>query len=1656
MKGWLDKYGKELNANEGHSSAPDNWRGEGYSNVGRNYSPAWGGQFEEGGEIPKAQKGKRTPVYVNDPNDPRLKLYNDSASVFRASQSPWFYPGSNITTEADYRKKDKLDNEFPHWSFDEDQYKKDKKKKIFKDFNDYMYDVTLVDKGDRRATDAFNRNIGKDYEDLETPVETKLPDGRIKRIWGKYKGKLDDSHFDIYDPVTGSTSFYTNMHDGSAPNFMGLSNSNINPISHIYRALDKPQNAGEFHVSSEDSEYVNKVLKNKSKKKKDYTNYTYGTTDNEVYKEPVQPVIYNKKKYNPSDPRLKQLQESFDKFHGGIKGNSKGKSKEEPKQQEEPSLKKKVTKMEPIPFNGQSSTPQLRTIEQPNIELPAVQMGKYRTSYYDPEMKDWNERAFMTQKESDQFADEMSKRGYPGAYGNVTQRTQYQLGGNVYPVNYVPQAQDGITSKDGMLDNIYSKWPALKKLGDVSIKADESFTRDKTGVGDIEFFSPNTPQVTYSNGYVAQNPGAGGYGILYNPSTNDEQNVRLDMLHGMAEADPRYRRLRNRFERAVGHTNIKDEMNHWYNIDKEKGEAEDGREKWMDNYTDGQLRTLLYEGDRSKQNYSDEEANQLLSHPRVKRKFNKLNNYLQKGEFGGSIPGSVGFTYARTNSPAPSNGPYAKKTKASAQNGDKYSKNKEQVVDQLSNLPIYSPDQRYSEYQSNIQDWTSNVRKTPVEVNYNSPAQGSSYYGHGAPFYDSTFPYQGTIQLDDRQFDNVQTPDRVIGHELRHAAFDSDKFIPQWMGDALYNTARNPNEFEQGAHQNKLRERASMLVGTRQNALDELGLPANSKISEDQFNYWARQPLETALRTGRIPDQYNDVKETFSGARNASDVRNLINFENIPSKENGGMTYYQHGLDWKPKSISKNGGWLDKYIPEAQIGWHSELSDIPQKEQPQLKASNTPIVKDKNYGKKVDPYVGIIAKETAAKQAERNKDLAKKAAISAGIATVIVTGGAAAPYIAPALEAPLLGSIGTNAGLTSLTGNNLLVGLGGWNLANNLNNGTIANRFINAKDWKDYTTGTVETALDVAGALPMAGSAIKGIPSALSDLKNLKQEAIYNAIDPADYGAKQKILSAPKTFFKNILDPEGRAERIGKILDQGWGSNDVIRQGQNRLDSWRLGLGLDQKYGTFTRTPEGYYSINSMEPTPEKLVMLHNDIQAHNFQNSKSFYTGRNPLEILTERYGRITEPYLFNDPKYNPKNFDIEPWEQRRIVGKYADNPNFDSYIFDSDKEHNIMGGYRWDVKKMTDGNLHFQSNDTWDLHPWKKRGFFATEHLKDRTGLFDQMARKNENKFLENIEALKLLGGKPFDIQNNFIVDPKTYKIIHKYKEGGVIKDDRGQWDHPGEITEIGSNRITMQGVPYPVLGISDLGDTQMMYPGEEYKFKGKKVTEFPMAQDGTRMPIYTTDPKKIKNYNDSLTLYNNTKWLKDLKFDGSRTIGSEQPIYGGLETPSDVINDPDADWNYYNRINKNIKPISYLHEYYVGSNGHRESTPMDRRVALYKKPVQPYILKKEEEPTLKRKPVKMETIKSKSSTSTPGLKTMSGTPVKEQPVPKRGEYRVSYYNPDIKDWSEQAFETEKESNQFADEMSKRGYGGSAGNVTQTRKVNKKENGGWLDTYK
>ena len=216
-----------------------------------------------------------------------------------------------------------------------------------------------------------------------------------------------------------------------------------------------------------------------------------------------------------------------------------------------------------------------------------------------------------------------------------------------------------------------------------------------------------------------------------------------------------------------------------------------------------------------------------------------------------------------------------------------FSNPRQSVINTMSNLPIYSPDVRYQEYKTMLPEWKAAVENVPIETGKKSPHAGSSYYGYGAPSFSPEFAFQGSVQLDPNQFDNLQTPDRVISHELRHAGFDGSRYIPQSYGDALYTTARHPEGFERGAHQDMIQERAAMNLGTRQAMLERFGLPSNAKIPRKLFDTYNRETMETSLRQGHPIDQFSDVDETFKGARNASDVYDLVNF-NIPKEKNGG------------------------------------------------------------------------------------------------------------------------------------------------------------------------------------------------------------------------------------------------------------------------------------------------------------------------------------------------------------------------------------------------------------------------------------------------------------------------------------------------------------------------------------------------------------------------------------------------------------------------------------------------------------------------------------------------------------------------------------------------------------------------------------------------
>ena len=135
--------------------------------------------------------------------------------------------------------------------------------------------------------------------------------------------------------------------------------------------------------------------------------------------------------------------------------------------------------------------------------------------------------------------------------------------------------------------------------------------------------------------------------------------------------------------------------------------------------------------------------------------------------------------------------------------------------------------------------------------------------------------------------------------------------------------------------------------------------------------------------------------------------------------------------------------------------------------------------------------------------------------------------------------------------------------------------------------------------------------------------------------------------------------------------------------------------------------------------------------------------------------------------------------------------------------------------------------------------------------------------------IDALKKLG---------------SAKVPTQQKD--MIMDPMGQWAHPGKNTRIPlsdfSDRITMKGVNYPVLGIANTGQKQMMQPGQEYNFPGADyVDEYPQMRNGG-LPR----KKNSKAYSRSL--------------DATNRLFAKHPWFAKPKSRKNKIYDPNA--KYY----------------------------------------------------------------------------------------------------------------------------------------------------------
>ena len=100
-----------------------------------------------------------------------------------------------------------------------------------------------------------------------------------------------------------------------------------------------------------------------------------------------------------------------------------------------------------------------------------------------------------------------------------------------------------------------------------------------------------------------------------------------------------------------------------------------------------------------------------------------------------------------------------------------------------------------------------------------------------------------------------------------------------------------------------------------------------------------------------------------------------------------------------------------------------------------------------------------------------------------------------------------------------------------------------------------------------------------------------------------------------------------------------------------------------------------------------------------------------------------------------------------------------------------------------------------------------------------------------------------KTFDYINGLPGGPNEVRV-----KGSISVDGYklGSKDINNDFNIIKSGDITMQNVPFPVMGIDNLGNSEVMMPGANYKFPGNEVFEIPLqkAQDGKDFDLSKAD--------------------------------------------------------------------------------------------------------------------------------------------------------------------------------------------------------------------
>ena len=1538
--GWLDSYADggtmqehQENYNDNSVSLPEGYVGEGYDTTGRNYSPAWGGQFEEGGEIPKAQKGKR---FV----EPIMQIGN--ANLFANKAGEWWVNGKLVN-----KPKNKPKNNSRTLNVVDPRKKMATTNKPLRPNSDLVSGKYNSKHLDKLMQEAKRQGLSKsDMMNLSAMgfQETKWgrSDGNIGHVLGNWKGddyyqkfisaykeKMKEAdRLGIKDPATrlqvynglGTVTPKTekDYHGFEMQKIYGVPipkggiNMKKNPLygTQVIDIRDNVLANNPEYLQYMDSIYkapvpkymndpkvkVNKLLNDpkkhqmgglipmaqkgkkvkplyvKSKNDPRYKAYQdslslynqsvdlkeklkpYFNTDAIKNKDKVLDILDDSKVYRNYDktknkPEISPINVSWSKgkpllvnASGRITNNSNMSMASYPiytKPQQPVVIQPDLPRVEAISLapmqqlQSMSAPTTSDVVRQPksyNVNMKTYNMKGGPIDYYtrDVEGVDY-EQAMRMKSMSDAFNRDIEKRygpqneyRTPKSAKDAAERLKqlrsefeitpnYQMGGSVYPVNYVPQTQNG----------------------------------------KLTFLQPTSDKLPE------------GYRIPYADPSSE-----LAMSIGGENGEPAYLIPSFKYGKP-----LYDPIGEF----KKTGEHLGGPFKnWMD----------------------AEKWEQDVRHPAVERKENIMFPQEQFA-MGGSIPGSVGFSYARTNDPAPSNGPYAKKTMASAQDGSELNPIPiEEVVIKkpLTNFAkVRGQIKKQNTWEDYAQKYLGNFEKNMGQTINNLPEYRKQEYED----------YVNKLAFDEyvKKYPKAKGEDRgAYIDRIQAENADSSNFERAYEANAPYNDETDINKWRKS------------LIGLGSLVLPKLAMD-ELKQNSDYFSKKEKQ----AMIDNPISTQVGDVLGTVEPASIfVESIYGNKSFGDIASGQSADIPMSMRVLgdplmvlgEAAPllsKGISAGVKLINK-VPYGEtaipFAWKSRANQLGQIESQQIfnairqneKLTEAEKVLLAEYQYDSTPFTGSgynsLGFNPEKKQAlqeiinkvnpefQNNTVLTRRiyannpkyfnqedGIIKIGDRPTSFSGGLGAEgffgpdrYVvsgrnAKAIESNFLKN--PYEELAPETIENL-------QKFSNINNTTFTGKpytFTNS-DGKIITQMPLETnsgfvnnlnQTAVEKELVGSGFDFKQLGKVKNDLGgfdfivkpiNIKQA---KSIETSPFKLEKDWLQGYKPIEvpKNYTLPDPPSELNLDINQSGF---DLLRTTskvkKKRLPQWTE---VELENGLIEKTPlrkgindnvvkqvdvpgKGEISLKtSTDASGNPVYYFSANVPEGGLSAGKAF----KHLEQFIPKGSKILEPRsLSTDSFYNmlrraenPKQF---TWVDE---GQFVPLNNSGKNKLFSNSDKVVPGAM----------NVKFENYD---------EAMKALNEFNSRITI-NGMPKA---KLSETVNEVQLVKGGPWIKETTFGIDVPNIGLIKEFKEGGVIKDDMGQWNHPGEITEIGSPYITMQGVPYDVLGISDTGDTKLMKPGKNYKFKGKKVTEFPMAKNGLRQ-----EQKGLVNL-DQLTNFTN----------------------------------------------------------------------------------------------------------------------------------------------------------------------------------------------------